>query len=351
MPKLSVRTFAIVAGGLIVFVGLVWFLVSHGLISGALNFNASACYTDDEVATAEREPDETAALKFARALFGGNADKAYALMSDLARKQVSKDQIASAIHALRPLSDAEATLRVVHSYLHKISATGQPDEVVWNGCTLVAHGSSDNGGGEVQMVARKIPLQSYVVLLSDLGDSRYATYLWLEPQGGDWFVNYFYVSPIEISGHSAQDLEKLADEQAKKSHSFNALMLYRGAVGMLGGGPNFKYGLQGVIEESISRLNLPSDVTINPPYSWKTGEQSFKVVAAQAAGSGKDVALMLRQELARSGDDSFLEAQNQALLKLLHVMHPEYKDAFAKVVVEAVAPGHDGTYRTIENVQ
>ncbi len=351
MPKLSVRTLAIVAGGLITLVGLVWFLIGHGLMSGFLSLNVSACYTDDEVAQAEREPYEAAALKFARTLLSGNADEVYALMSELAHKQASKDHVTSALQTLRALSGMAGALRITHSYQHKISATGQPDETMRNGCTLVAHGSPGSGEGEVQMAVLKIPLQAYVILQGDLADTRYAIYLWLMPQGDNWVVNSFYVSPAAVSGHSGPDLGKLADEQAKKGHIFNALMLYRGAVAMLAGGPNFTYGLEGVIEKAALGLNLPSDVKANPPYTWKTGEQSFQLIAAQAAGSGNGVALLLKQELPKSGDDSFIEAQNQALLKLLHVMHPEYKDAFAKVVVEAVVPGHDGAYHTIENVQ
>ena len=340
-----------IAGGVIVLAGLFWILASRGLLGGFLDLDVSACHTDDEVAQSERAPYETAALNFTRTLLAGKTDDVPAGLSALARQKIGKDKIAQMVQVLSSLSGMAGTLRVAHSYQHKISGTGSADDVEWNGCTLVAHGSSDNGQGDVEMFVRKIPLQAYVIVNGDLRDTRYATYLWLVPENGGWFVNYFYVSTAGMGGRAPADFRTLASEQAKKGHNFNAYVLDAVAVDLLNGGPNFKFGLTDLIDKDIAALTLPADVSGKAPFTWKAGVRSFRITDISVNASGKNLVLHLQQELPQWGVASFLEAENQALLAALHANHPEYRDVFGSVTVNAVGPGHPDGYRTVETVQ
>ena len=123
------------------------------------------------------------------------------------------------------------------------------------------------------------------------------------------------------------------------------------AVDLLNGGPNLKFGLTDLIDKDIAALTLPADVSGKAPFTWKAGARSFRITDISVNASGKNLVLHLQQELPQWGDTSFLEAENQALLAALHANHPEYRDVFGSVTVNAVGPGHPDGYRTVETVQ
>ena len=158
-------------------------------------------------------------------------------------------------------------------------------------------------------------------------------------------------SAAAIGSRAAGDFRIIASDQAKKEHNFNAYVLYEVAVALLNGGPDFKYGLKDAIEKEVAVLKLPDDVNGKAPFTWKAGARSFRITNISVNASGTNLALQLRQELPQWGDVSFLEMENQALLRALHTNHLEYREVFSSVTIDAVAPGHPDGYRTVETVQ
>jgi hypothetical protein len=346
-----------VGGGLAVVVGgLVLFIAHGGLIEipySGISVNVSSCGTDGDVPAADRQPYETAALAFTRLVLTGQGKDAYRLLSDGAKKTGTQEQFRVYAETLaKGLPNISGTLHVVHSYRYVTAGIVQPDQISWNTCTLTAGSSPGTPANTVQVALMGVPLQSYVIVEGAADDSIWAAYLWITPKGRDWIVENFYVSAAALAGRSTQDVVAMARAQAKKGNVFNAWMLYRGAISTLNGGPNFKYGLASDIEKEALALDVPADVKGAPPYIWKSGDQSFRIVLAEAAGSRKDLVLYLRQEIAQWADNTALDAQNQQLLKILHAAHPEYRDVFDKVVVEGFVPSHNGDgYRSVETVK
>ena len=355
MSKRSVLTL-VIAGVLVAAVGLVLFVARGGLIVipfSGISLNVTSCGTDADVPTTERLPYESAALAFTRLVLTGQAKDAWRLFSDRAKKTGTQEDFTTyAENLAKGMPNISGTLHVVHSYRYMTAGIAQPDEIVWDSCTLMAGGSLGTPANTVEVALTSIRLQSYVVVEGTANGTNWAAYLWMIPQGHDWIVQHFYLSAAALAGRSTQDVVALARVQAKKGNIFNAWMLYRGAVSTLDGGPNFKYGLVSDIEKEALALDVPADIKGAPPYTWKSGDRSFHIVIAQAAGVEKDIVLYLRHELDKWDIESALDAQNQQLLKVLHAEYPEYKDVFTKVVVEGAVPSHNGDgYRTVETVQ
>ncbi len=341
---------AVVIGGLVLFVAHGW-LIDVPLFG--FTVNATSCGADGDVPAKDRAPYETAALAFTRLVLTGQPKDAYRLFSETAKESGTLAQFAAySENMAKELPTISGTLHVAHSYRYVTAGIGKIDGIMWDTCTLTAGDSPSKPADTVQVAVTGIPLQAYVVVEGSANETTWAAYLWMVPEGRNWIVQHFYFSTAALAGRSTQDILALARAQAKKGNIFNAWMLYRGAVSTLDGGPNFKYGLAGDIEKEALALDVPADVKGAPPHTWKSGDRSFRVVIAQAAGSDKDIVLYLRQEIAEWADTTALDAQNRLLLNVLHAAHPEYKDAFSKVVVEAVVPSHNGDgYRSVEIVK
>ena len=345
------------AGGLAVVIGGPVLFVTHGGLIvvpfSGISVNVSSCGTDGDVPDMDRQPYEAAALAFTRLVLTGQAKDAWRLFSDDAKKTGTEERFTEYAEATaKEIPGISSTLHVAHSYRYVTAGIVQQGGISWGSCTLTAGGSLGTPANTVEMALTGIPLQSYVVIEGTAEDTIWAAHLWMVPHGNDWIVQHFYVTTAALAGHRTQDILTMARAQARKGNIFNAWMLYRGAISTLDAGPNFKYGLEGDIEKEALALDLPADVKGATPYTWKSGDRSFHIVIAQASGSGKEIVLRLRHELAAWDTQSALDAQNHLLLDALHAAHPEYKDVFTRVVVEGIVPSHNGDgYRSVEIVQ
>jgi hypothetical protein len=125
----------------------------------------------------------------------------------------------------------------------------------------------------------------------------------------------------------------------------------RGAQETANRGPNFQLGIQSEIDKERKALAPPADLQGQAPFVWKYNDRTFQISAPEMTGIGDEFILELRQELPQWGDDNFLDGENRALLDALYSQHPEFRDVFGVVFVEAVQRGRRDGYRTVEDVK
>ena len=146
----------------------------------------------------------------------------------------------------------------------------------------------------------------------------------------------------------AGDLWAAAQAEQHKNHNFNAFILGVTALQFADRGPHFHLGIQSEIGKGLNEMHRPETLQGNPPFNWKLGDQSFKILNVGPIGVGGKIYLTIRQEIAVASDDKEYDRQNHVLITAFAKAFPEYKDVFSGLVIEAVTSSNQNGFRTVQ---
>jgi hypothetical protein len=145
-------------------------------------------------------------------------------------------------------------------------------------------------------------------------------------------------------------LWQLARAQQAREHSFNAALLYAAAAQTADRGPNFQLGITQSISDDSSKLIVPADIKGQPPFLWKNGETTYKVMSVGPIAVGGKIYVIIVHEVSPWQSDGQVDAENKEMLSYFKRHFPEYSDAFAGLVARAIERGSNRGYGTVEEL-
>ena len=304
---------------------------------------ATRCQADDEIPAADRKAIDAAALHYVHAIFGADPAAAYDDFAAAARRGVSRAEFAAKIKAMVAPMTPFSDLQVTHRYL-----------LVTNGgsgfqkapCEEQAHQPA-----QVMMSVAANATQAYVTLDARQKEDGWAAVAWLMLEQGDWHVLHFQINVARLAGRTALALSDAARRQRQQRHDLNAYLLYAASFALAYRGPNFELPLQQEVDRARKTLPVPVEFAGKPPFTWKYGSASFTIRKAGPTSVGKQLYLVIVQLLPSWQKDEEADSRNRRLANAFALAHPDYKDAFAGLVVEAEEEHGTRAVRTVIDAQ
>src|SRR5262249_5202496 len=133
-------------------------------------------------------------------------------------------------------------------------------------------------------------------------------------------------------------------------HKFNAALLYAAATQVANRGPNFQLGITQSISEDLSKLTVPSEIQGQPPFLWKDGHNTYKVLNVGPIAVGGKMYITIAHEVSPWQTDAEVDSWNKQLLGYFKKRFPEYSDVFAGLVARAMERGTDRGFGTVEEL-
>jgi hypothetical protein len=309
----------------------------------AIQAFVATCKTDDEIAAKERDSVDQVALKFVQDAVGPDPSTAYASFTSDAKGSVHLDQFVTAFQTgIKPIGPFK-DLRVTHTYIATVTGGNQEQRVV---CRNLSSPES-----WVAVNAKPGPAEAHVLVEGQTVNNTVVFVIWLIPEQGNWRVQYVDYATAEMVGKSAVDLRKMAETEWKRQHNFNAYILSETALQLADRGPFFQLGIRPEIDKQIAELDRPIDLQGRPPFTWHFEKSTFKVLNVGAIGVGGKIYLIIDHEIEPWTEDKQADRQNRELMASFLKTYPEYKDAFAGLVVRAHERGGNRGYGTVDENQ
>jgi hypothetical protein len=303
--------------------------------------NMSSCGEDGHIDTAKKKTIDTAALSFVQTVIGPSPSAAFDLMSQAGQAETNRQQLDSAALAIMRQFEPK-NVAVQHTYLIKLKG-GYPRRVV------CATDLSKPGGWE-SLSAENVPEQAHVLLSADTRNNKLAFVVWLVPEKSEWKVQSFRVNVSTLADKDSIQLWELARAQQARQHSFNAALLYAAATQAADRGPNFQLGITQSISDDTSKFTAPAEINGQPPFSWKNGANTYKVMSVGPIAIGGKIYVIIVHEVAPWENDAQVDAWNKELLNYFKRRFPEYSDVFAGLVARAIERGSNRGYGTVEEL-
>ena len=305
-------------------------------------FSAS-CKVDDEVYAKDRESVDQVALKFIQDALGPNTSDAYAAFTADAKESVPLQQFLSGFqNAIKPMGPFK-DLRVVHTYVPKVTGGTQEQRVV---C-----GNLSSSETWVAVNAKPGPAEAYVIVEGDTVNNTNGFVIWLIPEQGHWSVQYVHFATTAVVGKSADDLRKMAATENAKQHNFNSLILYAAALQLADRGPFFQLGIRPDIETAIGNVQRPPILQGEAPFVWHFDKSMFRVLNVAPIGVGGKIYLLVAHEIEPWAEDNEADRKNRDLIAAFAKAYPEYREAFAGLVVRAHERGGNRGFGTVDQNQ
>jgi hypothetical protein len=303
----------------------------------------TSCKADDEVPPQDRESIGQVALKFVEDALGPNTSSAYAAFTANAKESVPLEQFVSGFqNTIKPMGPFK-NLRVAHTYLPKLTGGTQEQRVV---C-----GNFSSPEGWVAVNAKPGPVEAYAIVEGDTVNNTSAFIIWLLPEQGNWRVQYVHFATITMVGKSADDLQKIAAGENAKQHTFNAFILYSAALQLADRGPFFQLGTKPEIEKAIGNVPRPPTLQGQAPFVWHFDKSTFTVLNVGPIGIGGKIYLLIDHEVKPWAEDEEADRENRNLITAFAKAYPEYKEAFAGLIVRAHERGSNRGFGSVEENQ
>ncbi|HWY56746.1 MAG TPA: hypothetical protein VNZ03_19930 [Terriglobales bacterium] len=302
---------------------------------------AVSCAEDAHIDTAKKKTIDAVAMNFIQTVLGPNPSAAFDFMSKAGQAETTGQQLDGAVAAIiRQFEPKNVTLQ--NTYLIELKGKS-PGRVV------CATDLSKPDGWE-SLAAENIPEQAHVLLSADTINNKLAFVVWLVPEQGEWKVQSFRLNISTLADKDSLQLWELARAQEARQHSFNAALLYAAAAQTADRGPNFQLGITQSISDDMSKFTSPPEITGQPPFFWKDGETTYKVMSVGPIAVGGKIYVIIVHEVSPWQSDAQVDGWNKDLLNYLKRRFPQYSDVFAGLVARAIERGSNRGYGTVEGV-
>jgi hypothetical protein len=300
---------------------------------------AFSCAEDSHVDAAKKKAIDAVATNFVGALLSATPGDAFEAFSKEGQKNVTREQLigqgAALIKQFQPKN-----LTVEHTYLVRLVGNS-PGRIV------CAADLSKPEGWEA-LSAANVPEQAHVAMSADAVNNQLAFTVWLIPEGNTWKVQSFWMNVSSLADKNSIQLWQMAREQKARSHNFNATLLYAAAGQIANRGPDFQLGIAQSISEEIPKLVIPAEIQGPPPFTWKNGATTLKILNVGPAAVGGKIYIIILHEVGPWQTDSQVERWNKELLNYFKGHFPEYSEVFAGLVARAKDRESNRLYGTVE---
>jgi hypothetical protein len=330
----------VLAGLALLLAGGIGAAFATGLISLNLGALGGSCEEDNEIATAQRNDIDKAAMAATTAALVPDAEAIYSMMTQEARSSTTAAQLAEGFKLIQS-SGPYMNPKIVHTYFLTTVGGGADTHTV---CGPL-------GGTEwVAVEVKPGKSQAHVLASAQTRNNDWAVTIWLLPEGNSWRVQYIHLGLSTMVGRSPSDLLTLARRQRDVGHAFNAAMLYAGARSLLDRGPAFQLGVVQALQEDASKFSTPTELQGQPPFVWKMKGSTFKVAHVTILGVDKKLGLVFDLPLEVWNGNDNADGKNRNFLDAFIATHSEYSPTFGFLVARAFKPDGSGGFSTVYEV-
>ncbi len=327
--------------GLIVcFLAIITLLVpgcsSH---SQSLQPFVAGCKTDSEIPENELAAVDKVAIDFVQNALSPNPEAAYSMFTVDAKSNVSSEKFVAAFKQGVQPNGPFKELRAAHTYVAHITGGTQAQRVV---C-----GNLAKPEGWVAVNAKPGQSQAHVIVEAQTLNNTWAFVTWVLREEGIWHVQYTQATVTAMVGKNSEDLQRLAESELRENHNFNAYILYAAASQLAARGPFLQLGIQPEIQKTLASLEPPTILQGPTPFKWSLGKLSYKVLNVGPIGVSQKIYLKIDHEIEPWAKDQDADKTNHELISAFAASYPEYKHAFAGLVVRAHERGGMRGYGTV----
>jgi hypothetical protein len=216
-------------------------------------------------------------------------------------------------------------------------------------------GKSGQTTDSAVFMLHNLPPGKYAVAIIDAQggkDARTLTMI-LQQVGTDWKLAGFFARPAQLNGHDGAWFAQRAREFKAKGQNRNAWLYYREAIA-LSAPVDFMSTL--VTDKLYDEMQtvLPSDLPTNgTTIDVSAGAKTYRLTDVFPLAVGNDLDVVAKYQAADVSNTAQTYQENVAVTKALLAKFPEFREAFAGVVVRAVEPsGRDyGSLMAIKDVK
>lgn len=282
---------------------------------------------------------DKAAIDFVQNALGANPEAAYSNFTAEAKESVNSEKFVSVFkQGIQPMGPFK-NLHVAHTYLAQVTGGTQEQRVV---C-----GTLSSPETWVAVNTKPGPAQAHVIVEAQTLNNTWTFVLWLLPEEGNWHVQYSQAMATAMVGKTAEDLQRMAEAEMHENHNFDAYILYTTALQLAARGPFLQLGIQPEIQKGLENLKPPLALQGRPPFNWQFGQASFRVLNVGPIGVGQKIYLQIDQEIEPWANDKDADKKNHELISAFSDSYPEYKHAFAGLVVRAHERGGNRGFGTV----
>ena len=299
----------------------------------------ATCKTDGEISGNDLAAVDKVAVDFVQNALGPNPEVAYSMFTADAKGNVTSEQFVAAFKQGIQRNGPFKDLRAVHTYFPQVIGGTQEQRVV---C-----GNLSSPEGWVAVNTKPGHTQAHVIVEAQTLNNTWAFVTWLLQEQGNWHIQYAQTTVVAMVGKNAETLQLMAESEMHENHNFNSSILYAAASQLAARGPFLQLGIQPEIQKSLETLKRPPILQGQPPFNWQLGNLSFRVLNVGPVGVGQSIYLKIDHEIEPWANDKDADKQNHELISAFSSSYPEYKRAFAGLVVTAHERGGIRGYGTV----
>ena len=168
-------------------------------------------------------------------------------------------------------------------------------------------------------------------------DSRTLTMI-LQQVGTDWKLAGFYARPVQVNGHDGAWFAQRAREFKVKGQNRNAWLYYREAIALSSPADFMSTLVTDKLYDEMQTVR-PSDLPVNgTAIDLSAGAKTYHLMELFPLAVGNDLDVVAKYQAADVSNTAQTYQENVAVTKALLAKFPEFRDAFAGVIVRAVEP-------------
>ena len=216
-------------------------------------------------------------------------------------------------------------------------------------------GKSGQTADSAVFMLHNLPPGKYGVVIIDAQggqDPRTLTMI-LQQVGADWKLAGFYTRPVEVNGHDGAWFAQRARDFKAKGQNRNAWLYYREATTLSAPVDFMSTHATDKLYDEMQTV-LPSDLPMNgTTVDVSAGAKTYHVTDIFPLAVGNDLDVVAKYQAADVSNTAQTYQENVAVTKALLAKYPEFRDAFAGVIVRAVEPsGRDyGSLMAMKDVK
>lgn len=296
--------------------------------------HVGVCSGNGEIAAAEREDIDAAALAFVERLYEAQPEAVLAVMAQGADTPEVRAALGGVSESVRAAPGQERVVRERYRLLHLGPASGGTPCVDGERVVTLA-----NDGGWRTAVA---------VVTEALPGAERSWTLSLTHTQGAWRVRRFNVSLSGVAGGRADDFLAEARRQERKGHAFNATLLYDMAGQLAYRGAFFESAIGNRVVAERAAHRRHAELAADAPTRFVLGGSAFPLDLVKVVGDGRgELALVLTRPAGAWRGAAAAEASNRALIEAMNAHRGEWRDAFDYIVVQTPMEQPERSWGTV----
>ena len=205
-------------------------------------------------------------------------------------------------------------------------------------------GKNGQTAGSAEFFLDNLPPGKYAVAILDSVSPQalFSFSVVLQRVSTDWKLGNLYLKPSVVAGHDSEWFLARARDYKTKNQVHNAWLFFLEARSLISPLPFMSTQATDKLYDEMQGVQAADVPEDGKTANFIAGGATYVLTALFPEGVGNDLDLVVKYQTADVSNTNQTNQNNVALMKALLTKYPEFREAFAAVVVRAVDPtGHD----------